>query len=239
MAVTSFFSCGGLKDVSKLKEKDVVLSVHKGPCGGKCSVYNIDVYKNRYAVYEGIANVEKYGIYAVKLSKEQMNELTSVFDANDFFGFDDNYPIESPDFPVITLKYNKENRSKTVTGSIHRPQKVLELQYALENLAKLPNLKLIKANAPTTVEGQPQANEVSQIIDNEIIVQLQPNISMRSWMEKYAKFQVRVVNKIQTTPPQWVIYFNKNLVDADGFLKILQNDKEVKNAEFNKKITHR
>ncbi|MCZ2338862.1 MAG: hypothetical protein LC127_11895 [Chitinophagales bacterium] len=45
LAITSFFSCGGLKDVSKLKEKDVVLSVHKGPCGGKCSVYNIDIYK--------------------------------------------------------------------------------------------------------------------------------------------------------------------------------------------------
>ena len=98
--------CASTVDIAKLKEKNLLIGMEKGSCYGKCSVYNIKVYKNRVVVYEGIANVDKYGLYSKKLTKEELNNLISSFEVSNFFKYDSVYPSSVIDFPMIKLFYS-------------------------------------------------------------------------------------------------------------------------------------
>lgn len=238
-------SCSTFKKVSKLKDKDIVISLSKSPCATKCSVYNVKLYKNGYFVYEGIANVEKYGLYAKKLSSSEMDKMKKEFDNNDFFGFDDQYPNPDPDMPTIVMVYNKDMKSKTITGGIDRPKKVLDLQRLLEALIRSDNFELLKSydvkttKTLTEKEGNTQEEEVTYVIDNEIVIEFNPNVFMSQWLQKYSQYQVQLVKRLGQNSPYWVITFNKTIIDSNDMLELIKQDTQVKSAEFNKKVTSR
>ena len=238
-------SCSTFKKVSKLKDKDIVISLSKSPCATKCSVYNVKLYKNGYVVYEGIANVEKYGLYAKKLSSSEMDKIKKEFDNNDFFGFDDQYPNPDPDMPTIVMVYNKDMKSKTITGGIDRPKKVLDLQRVLETLIRSDNFELLKSyDAKTTKtlienEKNTQEEEVTYVIDSEIIIEFNPNVFMSQWLQKYSQYQVQLVKRLGQNSPYWVITFNKTIIDSNDMLELIKQDTQVKSAEFNKKVSSR
>lgn len=243
----SMASCSGLKDVTKFKEKDVVISLHKGPCAGKCSVFNLDIYKNRYVVYEGIANVEKYGLYAKILTKDELALLQTEFDNADFFSFDNKYPVPNPDLPVITIINKKNVGVKKVIGSIDRPKKVLDLQKMLEMLIKTEGFQLIKAYPVKTGyngEDETQLREISQdsiefVFENQIVLQLEDNVFMAQWLRKYPQYEVRLNKQLDPNLPYFLISFNRYVIEPEEFLKIVQNDHEIKAAEFNKIVKPR
>lgn len=238
-------SCSTLKKVSKLKDKDIIISLSKSPCATKCSVYNVKLYKNGYVVYEGIANVEKYGLYAKKLSSSEMDKIKKEFDNNDFFGFDDQYPNPDPDMPTIVMVYNKDMKSKTITGGIDRPKKVLDLQRVLETLIRSDNFELLKSydvkTSKTLTEDKEntQEEEVTYIIDNEIIIEFNPNVFMSQWLQKYSQYHIQLVKRLGQNSPYWVITFNKTIIDSNDMLELIKQDTQVKSAEFNKKVSSR
>lgn len=235
-------ACGGLKDVSKFKKEDIVFSLKKGACFGKCSVYNLDVYKNGYVVFEGIANVEKYGIYARKITKQELQNIKMNFDKENFYGFDDNYPIAMSDLPTITMTYNKENMTKTVQGSINRPQQILNLQKNLEKLIKSNEFKQIKAYLPQTTqetESEKPASTEDVIIDSQIIVELNNNVFMAQWLRKYSQYDMQLVKQVSPDLNYWVITYNKQKIVPDDMMKIIKEDSQVKLAEFNKRVSNR
>jgi hypothetical protein len=235
-------ACSGLKDVSKFKQEDIVFSLKKGPCFGKCSVYNLDVYKNGYVVYEGLMNVEKYGLYARKISKQELASLKSVFDQGGFYSFNDNYPVQMSDLPTIVMKYNRDKESKTITGSIDRPKEIITLQSALEKLIKSDDFKLIKMYQPKTTQEEtiekPKIEE-DPIIDNQIIIELNSNIFMAQWLRKYTEYDVQLMKQVSPDLNYWVITFNKLKVAPETLLNIIKEDSQVKFAEFNKRISSR
>jgi hypothetical protein len=56
----------------KFKADDKVLGLYKGACSEnvRCIIWTF--IKNRYVVYEGIMNVENYGLYAKKITAEDI-----------------------------------------------------------------------------------------------------------------------------------------------------------------------
>lgn len=240
--VIFFASCSGLKDVSKFKKEDIVFSLKKGPCFGKCSVYNLDVYKNGYVVYEGLMNVEKYGLFARKITKQELTMLKSLFDQEKFYSFNDNYPIQMSDLPKIILTYNKEKESKTITGSIDRPQGLLSLQKSLEKLIKSDEFKLLKQYQPQTTQEADAEKPVKSeevYIDNQIIIELNTNVFMAQWLRKYTQYDVQLMKQLSPDLNYWVITFNKQKIMPDELLKLIKEDSQIKFAEFNKRLSNR
>ena len=234
--------CGGMKDVTKFKADDKVLGLYKGACSGKCSVYNLDIYKNRYVVYEGIMNVENYGLYAKKITAEEYNALIAEFDKEDFYSFENQYPIPSTELPTITMLYNKAKLSKSIKGSIDRPQKLLALQRVLEKLAKSDGFKLVKAYEPKISASEQsddkQANN-SEIIDDQFIVELNSNVFMSEWLRKYKQYDARLVKKVAPDLNYWVISFSKQKTTSSELFAIFKQDKELKMVEQNKRVSPR
>lgn len=234
--------CGGLKDVTKFKADDKVLGLYKGACSGKCSVYNLDVYKNRYVVYEGIMNVEEYGLYTKIISKEELDALKSAFDQEDFYSFNNEYPIPGEEMPTITMLYNKDRMTKSIKGSIDRPQKLLTLQRMLEKLAKSDGFTLVKAYEPKVsalVQSDDEQANSSEIIDDQFIVELNSNVFMSEWLRKYKQYDVRLVKKVAPDLNYWVISFSKQKTTSSELFAIFKQDKELKMVEQNKRVSPR
>jgi hypothetical protein len=243
LLATSLVSCGGLNKVLKYKKEDAIMSLEKGPCPGKCSVYNLHIYKNRYAVYEGIANADKYGIYAKKLSKGQVAEFKQEYEKAKFMEFDNEYPIPSLDFPTIIMTYRNDKASKTIKGSVNRPPNVIAIQKKLENLTKSEAFKLVKAyDKQVTFEEVAETRKDSapnDIIDNEIILELNSNVFMAQWLKKYPQYDVQLVKKLSPDMSYWVVTYNKTKIAPKDFLGILKQDKDLIFVEFNKRISPR
>jgi len=243
LMVGAITSCSGLKKVKKFNKDNAVLGLKKEAVSGPYSVYDLFIYPNGYAVYEGFVNVEKFGLYAKKMTKQEIKSLTDEFEKSDFFGYKDQYSIPSPDLPVITLIYNKEKgRTKKVVGSIDRPRKLTELQVLLEQIAKSGDMIKIEE-----YEIQRKSQEVQEemIVEpeykilSEIIIETASSIFMAQWMKKYSEYDVRLVTKISDELNLWVISYNTGIISPNEMLDLLNADSEIKKAEFNKKISSR
>ena len=243
VCVIMFFqACSGVKDVTKFKSEDEVISLKKGPCQvNNCSVYNVTLYKNQYAVYEGITNVERFGLFYKKLTKEQLKDLTDRYDKANFTGFKDSYYISDPDLPVITMTYRSGKIVKSVKGSIDRPQEVLDLQRHLEKFAKSDGWILVKAYdenySHKPIEQKTPVKE--EVIDDQIIVEPASSGFMAQWLKKYPEYDIQLIKKISPNLNYWLISFNKQKISPKEMLSILKKDIDLKHVEFNKKVMPR
>jgi hypothetical protein len=233
--------CSGLKDVYALRKTEPVLLLDKGPCSGKCSVYKLFLYKNRQLVYEGIQNVEMYGLYTRKLDKAQYEALVKSFVSADYFSFKDQYPYPLTELPLIVMSFTPEDKTKKITGSIDRPQELLTLQRGMEKLLKADNWKLIKAFEPkVTKEDSPEnADGVSEIIESQIVVEPVSNVFMAQWLKKYPHYDVQLVKRLSPDLNYWVISYSKSKIAPADMLALLKADKDLKFAEFNKRVSNR
>lgn len=241
--MSSVVSCSGLKKVKKFNKEKAVLGLKKEATSGPYSVYDLFIYPNGYAVYEGFVNVEKYGLYAKKMTKQEIKTLIEEFDKSDFFSFKDQYSIPSPDLPVITLIYNKEKgRNKKVVGSIDRPRKLTELQVILEQIAKSEDM--IKIEEYEILRKSQEVEEEKIVepeykISSEIIIETSSSIFMAQWIKKYTEYDVRLVTKISDELNLWVISYNTSAISPNDMLDLLNADADIKKAEFNKRISSR
>lgn len=243
LVVLFMTSCTGLKKVKKFNKEKAVLGLKKEASSGPFSVYNLYIYPKGYVVYEGLVNVEKYGLYAKKIKKVDIEALKTAFDKSDFFGFKDTYSMPSSDLPVITLIYNKEkNRKKQVVGSIERPKKLMELQLLLEKIAKSEDMVMVEE-----YEVQKRSENVQEElivdpdykIESEIIIETLPGTFLAQWLRKYAEYDINLVTKISDELNLWLISYNTQKINPQQMLEKLKADSSIKNAEFNKKVSSR
>ncbi|MCZ2101082.1 MAG: DUF6438 domain-containing protein [Chitinophagales bacterium] len=236
-------SCSIKNKIAKLKDTDILVSLDKGPCATKCSEYNVKVYNNGYVIYEGKTNVEKYGLYAKKLSASDLKSLQLAYDKNEFFIFEDFYPNPDPGMPTIVMVYNKEGKTKTITGGLNRPKKVLDLQRMLEAIVYADGFTQIEAYDEKTTqilrEDDGESKPATYVLDQEIIIELHPNNFLGQWLQKYQQYGVQLVKKVSEKQPYWIITYNKNLISPDAILSTIQQDPQIKSAEFNKAISNR
>lgn len=236
-----FFGCSGTKDVTRFKKDHLILSLEKGECYGTCSVYNVRIYKNRYAVYEGIMNVEKFGLYSKKLSKEEYKQLVDEFDKAGFFTFQDFYIYDEDNLPLITMQYRKKDVVKLVKGSVDRPQEVLDLQYKLEKLYKTEGWKLVKAYEPKYNYQPEQRHSIDgdQMILSQIIIEPGKDTHLAHWLKKYTDYDVQLVKKLSPDMNYWLITYNADKVSPNQIMDILKKDRELNFVEFNKRVSPR
>jgi hypothetical protein len=241
VAVLTTIGCSGLKDVYALRKTEPVISLDKGSCSGKCSVYKLFLYSNRQLVFEGIQNVEMYGLYTRKLTKAQYETLVKAFVAADFFAFNNEYPNPLPELPVITMSFVHQEKSKKISGSIDRPQELLSLQRLLEKLIYATDWKLIKAFEPNVTRDEvPQPTQgASDVIENQIIIEPAGNVFLAQWLKKYPQYDIQLVKRLSPDLNYWVITFSKSKIAPADMLALLKSDKEIKFAEFNKKGSNR
>ena len=233
-------ACSGVKDISKLKEKDILFSLQKGSCFGYCPVYIFSVYKNGLATYRGSAHTEKLGLYSKLYSEEEINMAINEFKRIDFFSLNDEYPYDVIDHPQSIVFYRENKKTKSVTSRDGKPQALKDLQVILEKMANSPGWKLEKAAEVTAVENTQDRQPVQEIIiESEIIIEPKPYVSLPKWIQKYEAYGVRMVRKIAPELNLWLITFDSGKIRPSELMESIKNDPDIGNAEFNKHISTR
>ena len=241
--IVGFSSCNSTKKLLTLDKTKSTFSLEKGSCLGKCSVYNLHIYPNKVAIYEGLANAERYGVYTKKLTDAEYNGLKMAFDKADYFSFNDDYPSDIIDFPLIKIGYSNNKVRKVISGKHDRPKAIIDLQLLLEDVVYSAGWELVKqyetnVTKDETNDGMRDAPQMPYI-ENQIIIEPNENMFLAKWMKKYEDFNVKLVKKIAPNLNLWVITFDKNKIDPKVFLETLKLDPDLKTAQFNAKVMPR
>ena len=212
---------------TNLSNLKVLAQLSKGPCYGRCPVYNLVVYTNGVVTYEGLQFTDKEGLYVNKLPDTELRTLKTQLQTAELNKFNDAYRGRVPDLQTVTISYHGEDFVKTIVGKDGRPDKVMEIQAALEAIENLPNWQLRAAPETTTAD--------SNIANNQIRVQLKPEVDANAWVRKYGRQQMKIVNGLNANNNLWLMEFNAERSDPQEVLAIIQADFQVVNAEFNRK----
>ena len=141
-AVFTLFACGKKKDAVvtvadaqlesiKAKEdslatlaaqKDTFLIYHRGACYGMCPIFDLVVYMDGSAVYEGKNFVDLIGFYQTKMDATDLQKITDQDNAICYFGLEEKY--DNPkvtDLPTTRTGIRKDGKLKMVSNRYKGP----------------------------------------------------------------------------------------------------------------------
>jgi len=137
-----FFSCSVSKNYP---EENILISMEKTACRGHCPVYSIIIYKNGFARFEGKEHVNKIGEYKTKISKDELNRLSELFEENDFFNFENSYTSLYKDLPTTYIYFSFKGKSKRIKDYDGAPEKLKEIEKEIAKLIDSLKWKKVKS----------------------------------------------------------------------------------------------
>ncbi len=216
----------------RLEELSKVVEMSKSPCAGHCPVFTMIIYKEGIVSYKGEQFTEKRGLYVKKLAKPELDALLSEFSKSNLWQFKNAYRSEFYDAQTVSITYWEEGDSKTIIGKDNRPQKVLDLEKMLDELANADGWE-------QRGRGDDNYGLPKEFIANQLIVQLKPGIDTKRWLRKYYLQEMELVESISSDSNYWLFSFNPENKHPQMMLDMVRNDSDVINAEFNKRLSLR
>ncbi|HMO38277.1 MAG TPA: DUF6438 domain-containing protein [Saprospiraceae bacterium] len=207
-----------------------VIEMAKSPCYGRCPVFRLTVYASGLVSFDGERYTERTGFWVKKMDKNEYQNLLRAFRNANLWQFDNVYRGEYYDAPTVTISYYEEGDLKTIIGKDGRPNKVLELEALLDDLARTDGWVQIGA----TNYGLPE-----NVIADELIVQLHDGRDGPMWTRKYRRYEMEVVRQVAPQGNYWLCRYNPAAAPPEEMLSMVRADREVIGAEFNKKISAR
>lgn len=126
-------SCTSTKKVPEKTENWVVaFSFSKGPCYGRCPVYNLTLFENRWLEYQGVQHTERTGYFYQRLEKKVYTDLVKKLNGLDWAEFDQYYPNPVADFPVHKLQVG----ANIISGNQVLPETVQAVMAEIDALTQ-------------------------------------------------------------------------------------------------------
>ena len=110
---------------------EVVVSIRKTPCFGRCPVFEMRVYANGRAVYNGQRFVERMGVYEAEVPSSALDELYRRIEQTRFSGFSNQYPANGrriPDMPSTITYVNTLSVEKKISNNHDAPADLLDFE---------------------------------------------------------------------------------------------------------------
>lgn len=132
----AFVSCGNplYKKISAPAANEVVFSLERTPCMGKCPVYKatFDLGEKELR-YDGRKFVEHTGEKTFSLSDDEVAHIANLLETNDYLAFEDRYDGPITDVPACITQLSLGGiEEKRVYNRYEGPEKLLELERALD-----------------------------------------------------------------------------------------------------------
>ena len=83
-----------------------------------------------------------------------------------------------------------------------------------------------------TIEGDKKCTE--KLLENEIIVQLMPDVDPGYWSKKYINFRLEVIERIAPNMDYYLVTYDMSIVKPAVMLDVIKSDRNVIDAGFNK-----
>ncbi len=224
--------CQALTSAGQFQESVPRIIINKGPCFGRCPVFTMTVYDNRWVKYEGERFTQKEGIHYKRLDQLRYEQLIQAFENAKLSQFKRVYPATVQDLPTVRIiYYDAANNIQEVMGKDNRPEKVVELEELLDAVATAGGWTSASGEASpegTAPDAAPRSGE------NEVIVQLNPNTDPRVWVIPYDRQGMRFIERIAPNRDYYLFSFDPNRVAPQQLLDMLRRSRDVLSAELNR-----
>ena len=109
---------------------------------------------------------------------------------------------------------------------------------ASDLIATQNDIRLDEDNAELVTEEDVQSC-TDDLLENEIIVLLNPEVDPGYWSKRYINFRMEVVDRIAPNMNYYLVTYDLNIVKPAVMLQVIKSDRDVIDAGFNKCLTER
>jgi len=125
----------------------LVASLERTTCYGNCPYYEIKVYANGLATYEGRQHVEHKGRFYTNIGSRRVFQLLEKAFAIDYMDLADKYPkrgLGIIDFPTCITYVKLKNEEKKIYNRNDSPKQLVEFEEYFDDLFEEVEWKLLK-----------------------------------------------------------------------------------------------
>lgn len=116
----------------------VVLFYERTPCFGMCPSFNLTVYSNGKATYEGKNLVEHIGFYQSQWDAAALQNIMAAAEKINYFSLADKYDQQGvTDLPTVRTRLLKDGNLKEVANRYKGPKELQSLYQAIDDQIKL------------------------------------------------------------------------------------------------------
>ncbi len=229
-----FFQCSK-KIQTKLIESEPIhklVSLSKSSCFGKCAVYNLTIYNDGLAIFEGKENVEKIGVYHKMLNAVEFDKVQNAVHSIKWNNYKTSYMRNIPDLPVSTLSYYivKDSSKIAIQSNSALPPELEELH---KNMVEIANDKVwILALKEKEIHSK-------DIILNELQIDLDSTQTAEHLEEIFIPYEFKKVKRLSEYMNFYLFTFNNKKISAYEMVVLARRIKGVRLVSFNKKLSPR
>lgn len=122
----------------------VVLFYERTPCFGMCPSFNLTVYSNGKATYEGKNFVDHIGFYQSQWDATALQNIMTAAEKINYFSLADRYDQQGvTDLPTVRTRLLKDGNLKEVANRYKGPKELQSLYQVIDDQIKLSEWKPI------------------------------------------------------------------------------------------------
>lgn len=219
--------CWSCTAIEKIPLEDVapVIKMSKGASNSRYPVYDICIYENRIAEYEGQRYTPKMGTWVRKLDDAEWTRLQQKMKITNIWSYPSFTRSQAPDLPMVTITEYDGDANKSVAGKENRPPAIMDLELTLDNLASKDGWVLKKS-----IDFGLPADRVP----NQLLIQLKPGVYASNWIYKYAKQQMQILAELPQKSNYYLVGFDPTVTRPKEMENLLSYDRQILDFEFNK-----
>ncbi len=219
-------------DASKVvmpKETNWVVKYERSPCFGDCPVFVFYLTIDNYGLIDVHHNLMTPGWYYADLDEESVHALILDMEPAEWWREDLSQQPEIADLPgrSIVYKHGDGLRWYAVGGRTSE-----QSEYIFGIFDKLiddaqwhpTDLRPVEPNAPEP---------------SDVIVQLEEEVDINTWLIKFENFGIRLVKKVAPNLNYFVVTWDRNKRTANDFLQSIKHDPDVVNAQWDQALNGR
>jgi len=193
----------------------------------------LTIHNDGIAEYKGSNFTKLLGTYRKSLSKDQMAVLDELFSTSDFANFPSNYESLVPDLQLVKVGYAAGDTLRIVSGKEDRPTELMNLQYALENIANEEGWELIEAKQMVG-EEEPIVTDDGKYDKSKLIIKHKPGTAIPQWFNTMREtYGIRIIDK-DAASNGWLITYRTADHTPEEIMDILEADETLSTVEFSK-----
>ena len=230
----NLFSCNRHTIPSIQEETQIqkIIALSKSSCFGKCAVFTLTVYKDGLVILQGIANLDKIGVYHSTLNAVQLDQLTKKIYALNWKSYKSKYLRNIPDLPVTTLKVfnNTDSSQIEIQSNSTLPQELEEIHKELSHM--------IDNNVWLLALKDKELNSVD-LIKNQIQVDMDSTTSVAHLEQLFKPYEFKMTKRISEYMNFYLFEFNTEKIAPYEMVVLARRVKGIRLVTFNKKLNPR
>ena len=129
---------GTNKPLPSSTSEELVITLERTPCFGKCPVYSLKIKGEGTVIYSGVDFVKTKGIQETTISLEALNQLLTEFEKVDYFSLSDSYTkFGKSDMPSANTSISIGGQTKAIKhylGDLTAPKQLTALENKIDEL---------------------------------------------------------------------------------------------------------